>query len=129
MSELQRRMAVNPDRICLGVVDEVGGIHFWTQLSRSEICGIEQHGRKPLYDWSDPKVPDNNDCWLLGGPCWHDGSSLVAEEVYLPIYLRCNESGDFEPLWKKLEGEHRRRFGEAKLKEADRDSVGRVERD
>ena len=40
--------------------------------------GFEVHSRKPVYDDDQPQSQSN--CQILGGPCWHDGSSLQAVE-------------------------------------------------
>lgn len=72
-----------------------GGIHvdaWFTGRSdytgRSWIGGIEGHSPIPQSDYDEQKGEDHAHCWLIGGPCWHDGSSLqFSEEIapYLPI--------------------------------------------
>ena len=54
-------------------------------------AGLEFHSRVPLRD----EPPSHDRCWLLDGPCWHDGTSLYAQEHYLPMVIA---------------GEHRRIF-------------------
>jgi len=35
-----------------------------------------------------PDLPPSQDtCWLLEGPCWHAGSPMEAEEVWIPRWL------------------------------------------
>ena len=46
--------------------------------------GIEIHYRQPPSYMDTP--PSQNKCWLLGGPCWHDGSSLQASEYWIPSW-------------------------------------------
>lgn len=107
------------DRTIFALVGEPGGVHFWAQRSSAIIAGIgdeyyggiESHKRtKP--DWSDNEKPDNEDCWLLKGPCWHDGSSLQASEYYIPLWKLCRERNDYEPLWAALMTCYRRHFME-----------------
>lgn len=87
--ELERDGA--PVRVFSAVCPQAG-MHFWVQdtddaarriLGQRHFGGLEIHYRKPTgYRQNEP--PDNEDCWLLGGPCWHDGSSLAAEEIWIP---------------------------------------------
>jgi hypothetical protein len=46
-------------------------------------AGLELHSRAPL----DEGPPSHDRCWLLECPCWHDGTSLYAEEHFLPMFL------------------------------------------
>lgn len=44
--------------------------------------GIEIHRRQPA-SYDDPgKDADHYDCTVLGGKCWHDGTSLRASEFF-----------------------------------------------
>ena len=54
--------------------------------------GIEVHWRHPPSGANRP--PDNDECWLLKCPCWHDGSSLQATETWIPIWLSCKDDHD-----------------------------------
>lgn len=48
--------------------------------------GIEIHYRNLPPGRAD--IPPTHDqCWLLKAPCWHDGSSLQAEETWIPMWL------------------------------------------
>ena len=47
--------------------------------------GIECHWRSPPDHMKD-EVPHKN-CWVLGGVCWHDGSSMQATEHWIPLWL------------------------------------------
>ncbi len=44
--------------------------------------GVEGHESVPLEE------ANHAHCWLLDGPCKHDGTSLYAEEVVMPAYVR-----------------------------------------
>lgn len=84
-------------RFIWSVVGPCGGIHIWGQFieesSFGEKCygGIEIHSNNPLY--GDEDEPSQKDCWLIKGPCWHDGSSLYFSENIQPLI----ESYENEP--------------------------------
>jgi len=48
--------------------------------------GLEIHYRQPP-EYRRLDAPDHDDCWLLHAPCWHDGSSLIVDEEWLPTWL------------------------------------------
>ena len=75
------------------IKDERGGIHIHAWLSQPTASfgtewmgGIECHWAEPPKDsgWFDKNKPSQRHCWLLGGPCWHDGSSLQFSERVAP---------------------------------------------
>lgn len=108
---LVRKYERNAHRTIFAVVGERGGMHFWfhEDSDGEKHGGIEQHSRKPMYDWD--RAPSNDKCWLLDGPCWHDGSSLQAEEFWIPLYnATASRGGSFEAIFLALEGEYRRQF-------------------
>lgn len=99
------------------VIGGEGAIHFHIHESSEESRktfgtrfwgGVEMHSRTPTYDPDKP--PDSNNCWILGCQCWHDGSSLLAEERFIPEWEFCQRIGDFESLWLSLEHMYRQRF-------------------
>jgi hypothetical protein len=48
-------------------------------------AGLECHYRQPPdYMRNDP--PSHDCCWLLKAPCWHDGTSIYAQETLLPLF-------------------------------------------
>jgi hypothetical protein len=72
-----------------GLTGERGGIHVdaWEASIPGwrEECwqgGIEGHS--PSRREYDGEKPDHEHCWLIGGPCWHDGSSLQFSEQIAP---------------------------------------------
>lgn len=84
------------------LVGPKGAVHAWAQEHAEEFRrkwgeayygGIEMHSPKRLYDWGDGK-PSHESCWLLKGPCWHDGSSLQFSEQIEPFLPR---EQPFEP--------------------------------
>lgn len=62
------------------LVGAAGGVHCHLRRYRENewTGGIELHSRTPLGE-NKHKAPSQKDCHLIGGPCWHDGSSLAAE--------------------------------------------------
>ena len=48
--------------------------------------GLEVHYREPP-DCMNEDAPSQDRCWLLDGPCWHDGTSLYASETLIPLWL------------------------------------------
>jgi hypothetical protein len=79
-----------------------GGLHFHVSGPHAYdghdhySAGLEIHSRTPLYD-SD-EAPAQNHCWLLECPCWHDGTTLYAEEHFLPVHM----AGDYAAVFKML---------------------------
>ena len=76
------------------------GMHFWAQQSddasrnitgQRYFGGLEVHCRQPPA-YREGDEPDNSECWLLDGPCWHDGSSLAAEELWIPKWQSYRDS-------------------------------------
>lgn len=70
-------------------------------------AGLEIHYREAP-DYMRGKAPSQERCWLLESPCWHDGSSLWAEDYWLPIW-RHHKSNHREVLL-RLSHEYGRRL-------------------
>jgi hypothetical protein len=47
--------------------------------------GLETHYRQPPKHMRDD-APSQDKCWLLGQPCWHDGTSLYVSERVIPLW-------------------------------------------
>lgn len=78
---------------------------------REASCGLEIHyaaGHVPEY--LDGNAPTNTDCWLIGGRCWHDGTSLYATESLWPMIESWLRIGDHEAIFRCLEREADERF-------------------
>ena len=115
---LERKTHVYADRESLhfrfGVIGERGGVELQFRvmlsdplppmLDRVGIGGFEIHSRTP-FPYSDAE-PYHADCWFIGGPCWHDGTSLWAQEYWMPGFLE----GGTDWLWPRLEREYAERF-------------------
>lgn len=64
--------------------------------------GIEIHYRAPP-DYMKDDAPSGNPCWLIHGPCWHDGSSMQATEFWIPFWQE--NPFDHERMFRALEKE------------------------
>lgn len=77
-----------------------GAVHIWaspqpdTPFRTGEFYGgVECHFSAPPSKFS-PKDPPIDDCWLTGGPCWPDGSSLYFSENIAPYLEQCDRPFD-----------------------------------
>lgn len=70
--------------------------------------GVEIHSRTRPRWCEEDKKPDHEECQVLGGPCWHDGSATAASE------FRESWHGDDESVWMMLESWARREDEERK---------------
>lgn len=76
------------------------GAEHWT-------AGLEMHSRLPP-DYMRDQAPSHDHCWLLKCPCWHDGTSLYAQEHYLPQWMSDMHAHD--RMFADLEREYLLRF-------------------
>jgi len=108
---MRRKYEFYPDdnRHLWSVADERGGMHFWViDKPVDPIGGIEIHYHTPPEYMQDSKPCEEN-CWLLNGPCWHDGSSLWAHEYWIPKLYRNQNSHEW--IFEELKEEMDNRFG------------------
>lgn len=80
-----------------------------SDIPREPHGGIEFHSRSP-WPSSPDSAPDHDQCWLLKGPCWHDGSSLQASEYWIPRWQR--DPNDHEGMFAALAAELDRKDAE-----------------
>lgn len=91
-----------------------GGVTFHASTTNGygTTCGLEFH----VASWSSfrdkESPPDHVNCEIVGGPCWHDGTSLYATENLWPIIEPLLDEGDHDGIFRILEREYERRFGE-----------------
>lgn len=96
------------------VIGRHGAIHFHVSDMGEETAnkhgldrysgGLEVHYRVPP-DYMAEDAPSQDNCWLIGCPCWHDGTSLYASEYLIPLWL-CdphNHKRMFEILQREYE--------------------------
>ena len=88
--ETIQREACRPEFIW-SLANEHGGIHIsaWRDSLGYErwMGGIECHWASPP-DYYEGTEPHHDHCWLLGKPCWHDGSSLYFSERIADVLPR-----------------------------------------
>ena len=104
------------DRHTWSCVGEWGGLHVHIVDSGEEYekkygerhnGGIEIHYRAAP-DYMRGDAPSQDKCWLLGCPCWHDGSSLQASEFWIPFWVQ--DKDNHKGMFNLLEGEMANRF-------------------
>lgn len=95
-----------------GAVEFQGDLRYTGMDNRGDFSfvfkpfGLEIHHRNAPEHALDSE-PDFDDCWLIGGNCWHDGSSLMASEwaeQHIPY-------GAMHTVWDWLEARYTRDFG------------------
>lgn len=89
---------------CIG---RMGALHLHISEQPSGECygGLEIHYRHPP-DYMSNHAPHEK-CWLIGGPCWHDGTSLYVTETVIPMW---HQIKDHDYWFKWMEGEYVDRF-------------------
>lgn len=75
--------------------------------------GIEIHYRAPP-DYMRDQAP-RHECSMLGGLCWHDGSSLQAERDWIPFWRKF--PNNHEAIFARLQEELMARDGGYKKEE------------
>lgn len=76
--------AGRPEHIWALIDHERGAVHVHASLSEfggeySWIGGIEMH-YSSAPDYMNAEKPHHERCWVIGKPCWHDGTSLGFSE-------------------------------------------------
>ena len=65
--------------------------------------GVEYHHRAAP-DYMAGEDATHEHCWILGGPCWHDGTSLWASEHWIPLLEAAGE----DAIWRDLRATYER---------------------
>lgn len=85
-----------------------GGMHFHaSEYDGQWSCGLEIHYANKRGD----DAPSQIRCWLLHARCWHDGTSLYAEESLWPLIQPYLKDGEHDKIFRILEREANDRFG------------------
>lgn len=89
-----------------------GAISVWITEARSDsdseaYGGVEVHYRTPP-DYMIEDAPSQIKCHLLGGPCWHDGSSLAADS-WIEMW-RGGDGCNNKKMISMVESEYKQRF-------------------
>lgn len=93
------------------LVGPEGGIHFHVSMTDDfgASCGLEfHHAARANYDPN--RAPDHIKCPLIGEPCWHDGTSLYAEESIWPLVEPMLRAGAHDEVFRALEHEYDQHF-------------------
>lgn len=87
-----------------------GGIHFHASLTPeyAPSCGLEFHRDFDPSGGAD--AASHKNCWLTGGKCWHNGTSLYASEHLWPMIKMYLDRGDHESTFRILEQEYNEHF-------------------
>jgi hypothetical protein len=85
---------------------ENGAIEVWVNETEFMTGGIEVHHRTGDGD------PDHAACAILGGACWHDGSSLNFEPIRKLMLAKAPEPVVTALIAKTLEGWAKSQFEE-----------------
>ncbi len=83
-----------------------GGIHFHVSVSKEygDSCGLEYHHAEPVGPYKHT-APHHKDCPVIGGNCWHDGTSLYASETLWPLISSFLRDGNHDAVFRLLEQE------------------------
>lgn len=102
------------------LVGRYGGLHLSIREGKADkdgtpryYGGFEMHSRTPLSD----TAPDRDKCWLLQCPCWTSGSSMAADEVWIPRWL--DDPGNHDRMFRFMAVEADKRFSEHERKDKD----------
>jgi hypothetical protein len=98
------------------VVGPVGGVHFHVSIhdegKYEPSCGLEYHHSARAGMYGD-QAPHHLNCQVIGEPCWHDGTSLYANENLWPMIEGYMRRCEHKQIFRILEGEYVRRFEKA----------------
>lgn len=95
-----------------------GGINFHVSINDNRdydpSCGLEFH--KDFDPTNGQEAAHHKNCWLTGGKCWHNGTSLYASEYVWPYVEERLRMGEHEAVFRFLEREYNAHFKEYELK-------------
>ena len=94
------------------IVGARGGVHLsirpWKHKDVTEYsAGLECHFRTPP-EYREDEAPSHVRCWLLEGPCWHDGTSTYAQEHFVPLFLQDDHDRIFHEMKAWADGQFNR---------------------
>ena len=100
--------AFGSDRHNWQLVGEKGGLNFHVSILENKqygpSAGLEFHS------FAGKGSPSHTPCWLLGGPCWHDGTSSYAMDTLWPVIEPMLAAGEHRTIFRVLESEADRYF-------------------
>jgi len=93
------------------LVGPKGGVHIHIHermIKEDYFGGVEIHSPVPLYGGQTPI----KDCWVIGGDCYCDGTSLYAQENLIPEFLRAEKEQWPELFRGELQSWYENKFGQ-----------------
>lgn len=123
VNEYKYRNQFGCPRHCWTCIGRHGAVHFHVIDHGEDYAkkhggrysgGLEFHYRQPP-DYMSNDAPSHEKCWLIGGACWHDGSSLYAQECVIPFW-ECDKN-NHERMFKFLEREYSEKFNPAAVED------------
>jgi len=93
------------------LVGPKGGVHIHIHermIEEDYFGGVEIHNKTPIYAGQKP-MPN---CWVIGGDCYCDGSSLYARENLIPWFLSVPEDSYPELFRDELMSWYENKFGQ-----------------
>lgn len=89
-----------------------GGISFHVSIQDNKdydpSCGLEFH--RDFDPTNGQQAAQHKNCWLTGGKCWHEGTSLYASEHVWPMVKCYLKEGNHEAVFRTLEYEYNQHF-------------------
>lgn len=94
------------NRIAIICSNPHGAVEVWhsTYFGSAELGGVEFHSPAPLFDGDEP----HEDCTILGGRCYTDGTSMGYTRQFLPLI----QAGDSPRLLRLLADWHAGEFAQ-----------------
>jgi hypothetical protein len=84
------------------VVGPAGAVHFHCTRNEDSFGersgGVEFHYREDTKPGYLNDASHHEDCWILRGACWHDGTSVWASDYWIPMYESLGEQAVMEAL-------------------------------
>jgi hypothetical protein len=99
-----------------------GGIHLHISLTPEypPSCGLEFHHTREAWKrrYGREEPCHHKNCPVLGEPCWHDGTSMWASELWENEVRHALKAGAHEEVFRLLEREYGRHFGVKQTEDA-----------
>jgi hypothetical protein len=119
IKRMEIRQLDDGTRYSYSVERELGAIEFWVVNPKNNLSpramyygGVEKHSAIPS-PYSNQTKPDHENCPTISGrSCYHNGSSLLAHDKYIPIWKQIKDKTEPELIWKYLEKEYDKEFND-----------------
>lgn len=96
------------------LIGAAGGLHLHISDREEELIFGRYSGNLEFHYRAPPNhlktyAPNDDRCWLLGCPCWHDGTSVYASDFLIPFWLV--EPNNHDRMFISLAHEYTKKFG------------------